>query len=62
MAKCTTCGSETGLYSNGAQICLTCVGLCKAKRKPPAPSFETGSILHCHGRFPETSRCRKGSP
>jgi len=52
MAKCTTCGSETGLYSNGAPICLTCVGLCKTQRKPPAPSFETGSILHCHWPLP----------
>lgn len=46
MAKCTSCGSETGLYSNGAPICLKCAGLWETKRKPPAPSLEVRSILH----------------
>ena len=47
MAKCTNCGSETGLYSNSAPICLKCAGLWETKRKPPAPSLEIRSILHC---------------
>jgi hypothetical protein len=47
MAKCTYCGSETGLYTNGARVCLKCAGLWEIKRKPPAPSFEIQSILHC---------------
>jgi hypothetical protein len=47
MAKCSNCGSETGLYSNGAPICLKCAGLWETKRKPSAPSLEIRSILHC---------------
>src|ERR1700741_540617 len=47
MAKCTHCGSETGLYSNGAPICLKCAGLWETNRKPPAPSLEIRSILQC---------------
>ena len=47
MAKCSNCGSETGLYSNGAPICLKCAELWETKRKPPTPSLEIRSMLHC---------------
>jgi len=46
MAKCTNCGSETGLYSNRAPICPKCAELWETSRKPPALSLEIRSILH----------------
>lgn len=44
MAACAYCGAETQLYDNGVPVCLKCSEEREAKRKPPVPSTEKGSI------------------
>lgn len=46
MANCIHCGSETGLYSNGAPICFKCAGLAEIRRRPQVASKEIRSLLH----------------
>ena len=43
MAKCSRCGADTQMYSNGIPICISCSDSFAAKPKPSAK--ETGVFL-----------------